>query len=124
MRVIDRKDLERVIKKFGLSYFEVVMCKRYEHSYLWLDGKLKAVDRCIASFILQLHQAGIKACNSGCGHGRDYPCIIFEPGTEEKLKGFGCKMIETRREDGHVFAHFPVNSETGKVYVEELLIPT
>lgn len=95
------------------------MCKPYEHSYLWLDGKLKAVDSCIASFVLQLNLSGIKTSNSCCGHGKRKPCIVCEPGSEKRLVCFGCTIIETRQEDGYVFATFSVNSESEKVYVEE-----
>lgn len=96
-----------------------ILCKSYEHSYIWIDGKLKAVDQCIAPFILQLNHAGIKTINSCCGHGKDYPCIVCVPSSEQRLKEFGCKNIKTRQDDGYVFAYFPTHSESGKVYVEK-----
>lgn len=95
------------------------MCKSYEHSYLWLDGKLKAVDQCITSLVLQLNLAGIKTINSCCGHGKDHPNVVCVPGSEKQLVKFGCKIIETRQRDGYVFASFPVNSESGLIYIEE-----
>lgn len=94
------------------------MCNHNEHSYVWLDGKLIAIDRCIALLILQLNLVGIKTLNSCCGHGKGYPNVICEPGTEEALKKFGCKIVIPREKDGKVMAYFPANSFTGKTYSE------
>jgi len=91
------------------------MCNHNTFSYLWLDKKLQGVDQCISLVILQLNLAGIKTIESCCGHGKGYPNVICEKGTEEKLKEFGCKIVVTRQ-DGLVAAYFPVNSFTGKVY--------
>ena len=95
------------------------MCEHNTYSYLWLDGKLQAVDSCIFILILQLNLAGIKTINSCCGHGKDYPCIVCEPGSEKRLKEFGCKAIKTRQKDAYVFAYFPVNSRSKKVYIQK-----
>lgn len=92
------------------------MCQHSTYAYLWLDGKLQAVDQCISLFILQLNLAGIKTIESCCGHGKGYPNVICEEGTEEKLERFGCKIVVTRNKDRLVVAYFPVNSFTGKVY--------
>lgn len=94
------------------------MCQHNTYSYVWLDGKLKAVDSCIALLILQLNLAGIKTSGSYCGHGNGYPNITCLPGTENKLEEFGCKIIVTRK-DERVEAYFPVNSFSGKVYPVE-----
>ena len=92
------------------------MCKHNEYSYIWLNGNLQAIDRCIAPLILQLNLTGIKTLESCCGHGRGYPNVVCESGTEEKLKKFGCKIVVTRQKDGKVMAYFPVNSFHGKTY--------
>lgn len=92
------------------------MCEHNTYSYLWLDGKLQAVDQCISLLILQLNLVGIKTIESCCGHGKGYPNVTCEEGTEEKLKEFGCKIVVTRQKDGLVMAYFPVNSFTGKAY--------
>lgn len=91
------------------------MCQHNTLSYILLDGKLKSVDRCIASFILQLNLAGIKTIGCCCGHGSGYPNVTCVPGTEYKLEKIGCKIFVTRK-DGCVEAYFPVNSYSGKVY--------
>ena len=92
------------------------MCKKNEYSYLWLNGELTPVDRCIAPLILQLNMAGIKTLDSCCGHGKSYPVVICEAGTKEGLQKFGCKIAVPRESDGKVMAYFPVNSFSGKVY--------
>jgi len=91
------------------------MCKHNEFCYIWLDGELKPVDRCIALLILQLNFNRIKTVASCCGHGNGYPNVTCIPGTGEALKKFGCKIVVTR-EDKKVEAYFPVNSFSGKVY--------
>ena len=95
------------------------MCEHNTYSYVWLDGKLKAIDQCISLLVLQLNLFGIKTINSCCGHGKTYPCIICVPGTEKKLEEFGCEIFVTRQ-DGKVEAYFPVHSCTGKVYFDGL----
>ncbi|MCK4644954.1 MAG: hypothetical protein KAU46_01765 [Candidatus Aminicenantes bacterium] len=91
------------------------MCKHNTYSYLWLSGNLQAVDQCISLLILQLNLTGIKTIDSCCGHGKGYPNVICEEGTEEKLREFGCKIVIVRK-DKKVVAYFPVNSWTGKVH--------
>ena len=94
------------------------MCFPNKHCYLWLDGKLKVIDKCMGFLVLQLNLAGIKTRQSCCGHGKGYPHVLCEPGTEEKLREFGCKIIVTGK-DGLVSAYFPVNAFTGKVCPED-----
>lgn len=72
------------------------MCKPYEQSYLRLDGKLKAVDRCIVSFVLQLNLVGIKTINSCCGHGKDYPLEMSLPKEWEKYLTFTWHSPQTK----------------------------
>jgi hypothetical protein len=85
------------------------------YDYIWLDGKLEPVDKGLGFLILQLNQAGIKTLGSCNGHGNNgYPHVLCAPGTEEKLKEFGCKIINTRP-DGKVKAYFPVRCFGGKI---------
>lgn len=90
------------------------MCLPNKHAYLWLDGRLTVIDKCMGYLILQLNLAGIKTRQCCCGHGRGYPHVLCETGTEEKLKEFGCKIITTRA-DALVAAYFPCSRYTGKV---------
>lgn len=94
------------------------MCKHNTYSYLWLNGELQAVDKCIVLLILQLNLAVIKTVGCCCGHSKRYPNVTCVPGTEEKLRGFGCKIVITRQ-DGKAEACLPVNSFSGKVFVEK-----
>lgn len=94
------------------------MCKHDEITYVWLDGKLKPIDRCIAILVLQLNLAGIKTIDSCCAHGKGYPSVLCAQGTEEALKEFGCEIIMTR-EDGVVDARFPTVGEGGFSYAVE-----
>lgn len=91
------------------------MCEHHTYSYLWLNGKLIPVDQCIALLILQLNLAGIKTIGACCGHGKGYPNITCAPGTEQKLKDYGCRIVVTKQ-NGNVEAYFPVNCWTGKTY--------
>ncbi len=94
------------------------MCKNNNFLYIWLEKELKPIDSCIALLILRLNLAGIKTVGSCCGHGKGYPNVTCVPGTEKALREFGCKIIVTRQDD-KVEAYFPVNSFSGKVYVNE-----
>lgn len=93
------------------------MCQHNTYSYVWLDRGLQAIDSCIAPLIIQLNNYRIRTLASCCGHGGGYPNVICIPGTEEKLKEFGCKIVVTR-DDKKVMAYFPVNSFFGKVYFQ------
>lgn len=91
------------------------MCQHSTYSYVWLEGSLQAIDSCIAPLIVQLNNYGIKTLASCCGHGRGYPHVLCDMGTEKKLEDFGCKIVVTR-DDRKAAAYFPVNSFFGKVY--------
>ena len=75
------------------------------------------IDSCIAPLVQALNDGRIKTTASCCGHGKDYPYVICEQGTEQKLKNFGCEIVRTLH-DGLVCADFRVQSLTGKVYEE------
>lgn len=94
------------------------MCKHGTYSYLFFDGELEPIDSCITPLILQLMSAGIKTLSSCCEHGKDYPYVICERGTEEKLKKFGCKDVKTGWAE-MVRANFRVQSLDGKIYTAE-----
>jgi len=96
------------------------LCEHNTYAYIWLDGKLQAVDQCISLLILQLNLSGIKTIESCCGHGKGYPNVTCAPGTEERLQEFGCKITVTKQ-NGNVEAYFPVNSFTGKVYIDRIM---
>jgi hypothetical protein len=91
------------------------MCKNNTYSYLWLENGLQAIDSCIAPLLIQLNNSAIKTIASCCGHGKGYPRVTCAPGTEAKLKEFGCRIVVTR-EDKKVEAYFPVESFFGRVY--------
>ena len=92
------------------------MCEHGTLTYLFLDGELVPIDFCISPLIMQLRLAGIKTESSCCGHGKDYPYVVCERGTERKLKNFGCKSI-VPVDYGFVRANFRVLSFNGKVYI-------
>jgi len=91
------------------------MCNICKYDYIWLDGGLEAVDGGMGILILQLNLAGIKTLGSCSGHGEGYPSVLCMPGTEEKLKEFGCEIIVTRQ-DGKVKAYFPCDCFRGRIY--------
>ncbi len=95
------------------------MCAHNSYVYLWLNGKLQAIDQCLGHLLIQLNMAGIETVGSCCAHGRGYPNVTCVVGTEEALRKFGCKIIVTRQRDSKVEAYFPVNSFTGRVYAAE-----
>ena len=94
------------------------MCEHGKVCYLWLDGKLTVIDRCMGFFVLQLSLSGIKTLDSCCGHGKGYPHIICASGMEDKLREFGCEIVITRQ-GNLVSAYFPVYGWTGKTLPED-----
>jgi len=95
------------------------MCGHNSYVYLWLNGRLQAVDQCMGHLVLQLNTAGIKTVGACCGHGKGYPNVTCVPGTEQALSDFGCKIIVTRQGVGKVEAYFPANTSAGHVYAAE-----
>lgn len=95
------------------------MCAHNTYGYMWLNGKLQAVDQCLVPLILQLNMAGIETVGSCCGHGKGYPNITCASGSEEALREFGCKIIVARQRDGKVEAYFPANSCAGHTFAYE-----
>jgi len=85
------------------------------YDYIFLDGELECVDGGMGILILQLNLAGIKTLGSCSGHSNNgYPHVLCAPGTEEKLKRFGCKIINARP-DGKVKAYFPCRCFSGRI---------
>lgn len=76
---------------------------------------MECVDGGMGILILQLNLAGIKTLGSCNGHGNNgYPHVLCVSETEEKLKKFGCKIINTRP-DGKVKAYFPCRCFSGRI---------
>lgn len=64
-----------------------------------------------------LFQFSIETLGCCCGHGMYFPNVVCASGTEGKLRVFGCKDFTTRK-DGCVESTFPINSHTGKAYID------
>lgn len=94
------------------------MCQPNTVSYVWINNELISIDSCIAPLIVQLNNFGIKTIASCCGHGKEYPYVMCEKGSLEKLIKFGCQIgiVDPK---GLVHAFFPVNG-VGKVYFRTL----
>ena len=88
------------------------ICK-YDH--LVLNEGLEAVDGGMGLLILQLNLAGIKTLGSCSGHGKNPPHVLCPPGTNEKLKEFGCDIVVTT-ERGNVKGFFLSNMCGGRIF--------
>ena len=74
-----------------LCYRGGAVCEWGTHSFLWLDGKLKKIDRCIAPFVFQLNQAGVHTKGTCCGHGKIPISILCTPDSRPALNALGLR---------------------------------
>jgi len=51
-----------------------------------IDGRIRAIDLCIADIVMALNFANIKTVASCCGHGKQHGIISLEDGRELVVK--------------------------------------
>ncbi len=75
-------------------------CGSYEHTVpMAINGRVRAIDYCIALIVAALNAGGIKTIASCCGHGKLPPTIIMEDDTwlVVMLRDEGNKYLERRK---------------------------